>query len=212
MPLLSGVCAKLEMELRATLTDQCYSTPTFCKTWWRWSDTGLIMRAVIVVCHLETGTETEITWTNRLWLHQGVISSYQWVSSGSHDRSQNQVGHSCRLDELCMQRMPTASEPVKEISPTCITTAQSQHWGVQWSGVLKALCQKISHDVSMWSQKHLWHPLSDFGMGSLSVSNTGIIFQHFPEFGWLGSVDVQHPIPPCSCCQPSWFQHNIYVC
>lgn len=61
MPLLSGVCAKLEMELRATLTGQCYSTPTFCKTWWRRSDTGLIMRAVIVVCHLETGTETEIT-------------------------------------------------------------------------------------------------------------------------------------------------------
>ena len=126
-------CAKLEMELYATATSPCYSTPTFCKKWLRWSDTGLIMRAVIAVCHLETGTETEITWTNRLWLHQGVISSYQWVSSGSHDRSQKWLGHSCRLDELCMQCMSTASEPVKEIFPTYITVAQSrgssQHWG-----------------------------------------------------------------------------------
>ena len=151
MPLLSGVCAKLEMELHATLTGQCYSTPTFCKTWWRWSDTGLIMRAVIIVCHLETGTEPEITWTNKLWLHRGVISSYQWVSSGSHDRSQNQVGHSCKLDKLCMQRMSTASEPVKEIYPTCITTV-SPSTGECNGVVCSKHCARKS--LMMWVRGH----------------------------------------------------------
>lgn len=55
------VSAKLEMELYAAMTSPCYSTPIFCKRWWRWSDAGLIMRAVIVICHLETGIDTEIT-------------------------------------------------------------------------------------------------------------------------------------------------------
>lgn len=107
------------------------------------------MKAVTVVCHLETGRETEVTWTNRLWLHRGVVSSYQWVSSRSHGRSQMWLGHSRRLDELCMQHVSSASESVKEISPTCITTAQSRGSSQEWgrSGVAcSALCQKISHD------------------------------------------------------------------
>lgn len=32
-------------------------------------------------------------------------------------------------------------------------------------------------------------------MGSPSVGNTRIISQHFPEFGWPGNADAQHPIP-----------------
>lgn len=33
----------------------------FCKRWWRWSNASPIMRAVIVIHHLETGMDTEIT-------------------------------------------------------------------------------------------------------------------------------------------------------
>lgn len=45
------VSAKLEMESYATMTSPCYSTPIFCKRWWRWSDAGLIVRAVTVIHH-----------------------------------------------------------------------------------------------------------------------------------------------------------------
>lgn len=55
------VSAKLEMESYAAVTSPCYSTPIFCKKWWRWSDAGPIMRAVIVIHHLETSMDTEIT-------------------------------------------------------------------------------------------------------------------------------------------------------
>lgn len=56
--------------------------------------------------------------------------------------------------------------------------------------------------MAWWPRKHLWYILSGFSLGSLTVNNTGIIFQHFPETGWQGSLGVQHSIPPCFCCQP----------